>query len=57
MTNDDEITAWGRRSVTADKAEDWVKRRNEARYGEIDPRHRFGDRRRLPQPPGGRTPR
>jgi hypothetical protein len=53
---DDEITAWGKRTVTADKVEQWRKKRNEARYGEIDPKRRFGNRKRLPQPPSGRTP-
>jgi hypothetical protein len=41
MTDDDEITAWGRRTVTPDKVETWLKKRDAARYGEIDPRHRF----------------
>jgi hypothetical protein len=57
MTDDDEITAWGKRTVTADKVEQWLKKRDAARYGQIDPKVKYGNRKNLPQPPSGRTPR
>jgi hypothetical protein len=50
---DDAITTCGTRSVTPDRVDGWLRLRNQARYGQIDPRARFGDRKRLPQPPGG----
>jgi hypothetical protein len=52
MDTDDDITRWGLRRLPVER---WLKLRDKSRYGELDPRHRYGDRKRLPQPPSGRT--
>jgi len=54
MTDEsDDVTAWGVRGIPTEK---WIQIRDRSRYGTIDPKARYGDRRRLPLPPSGRTP-